>query len=147
MKFYIGTINDNGSGMEYDTKEAFLHELSLMIDDCIENGGTCFDVSVNADANCFTKEEKIMTNEMQKNRWELIPNLNNEILMTWLDNLLESKNKMCIEELTVEEIKTEIEETQGSIDNFRAWGDKHAIIDCEEYIEFLTEILEEKKNG
>lgn len=51
MKFYIGT--DYGSGQEFTTKEKFLRELSLMIDDCEANGGTQFDVAVDADASCF----------------------------------------------------------------------------------------------
>jgi hypothetical protein len=58
MKFYINTLNDNGSGMEYNTKEEFLHELSLMIDDCIENGGTFFDANIDADASCFCNENE-----------------------------------------------------------------------------------------
>lgn len=57
MKFYINTLNDNGSGMKYNTKEEFLNELALMIDDCIDNGGTYFDVSVDADASCFYQDE------------------------------------------------------------------------------------------
>ena len=51
MKFYIGS--DSGSGQEFNSKEAFLHELALMIDDCEANGGTQFDVTVDADASCF----------------------------------------------------------------------------------------------
>lgn len=51
MKFYIGS--DSGSGQKFNNKEAFLHELSLMIDDCKANGGTQFDVTVDADASCF----------------------------------------------------------------------------------------------
>lgn len=51
MKFYIGS--DSGSGQEFDNKEDFLHELSLMIDDCEANGGSQFDVTVDADASCF----------------------------------------------------------------------------------------------
>lgn len=57
MKFTIETLNDNGSGMRYSTKEAFLHEVSLMIDDCIANGGTFFDIQVDADASCFYNGE------------------------------------------------------------------------------------------
>lgn len=53
MKFYIETLNDNGSGMEYKTKEDFLKEISLMIDDCIANGGTFFDAQIDSDASCF----------------------------------------------------------------------------------------------
>lgn len=53
MKFFIETINDNGSGMKYNNKEDFLKKVSLMIDDCISNGGTFFDVQVDSDASCF----------------------------------------------------------------------------------------------
>lgn len=54
MDFYIGT--DGGSGMEFKTKEDFLNEISSMIDDCVANGGTRFDVSVDSDASCFCEE-------------------------------------------------------------------------------------------
>ena len=57
MLFTIETLNDNGSGIAYTTKESFLKEISLMIDDCIANGGTFFDVQVDADASCFFNEE------------------------------------------------------------------------------------------
>ena len=53
MNFHISTWNDGGSGMKYRTKEEALHELSLMIDDCIENGGSFMDIMVDADASCF----------------------------------------------------------------------------------------------
>ena len=55
MKFYIGT--DSGSGQEFNSKEAFLHELALMIDDCVANGGEHFDITVDADASCFDPED------------------------------------------------------------------------------------------
>lgn len=58
MDFTIETLNDNGSGMAYGTKEEFLNEISLMIDDCIANGGTFFDVQVNSDASCFYNGEE-----------------------------------------------------------------------------------------
>ena len=51
MKFYIGA--SSGSGQQFETKEDFLYELALMIDDCEANGGTQFDVTVDADASCF----------------------------------------------------------------------------------------------
>ena len=51
MKFYIGS--DSGSGQEFNNKEDFLRELSLMIDDCEANCGSQFDVTVDADASCF----------------------------------------------------------------------------------------------
>lgn len=57
MDFYIATMNDNGSGMEYTTKEDFLKEISLMIDDCITNGGTYFEIQVDSDASCFNIDE------------------------------------------------------------------------------------------
>lgn len=57
INFTIETLNDNGSGMEYPSKEAFLKEISLMIDDCIANGGTFFDVQVDSDASCFCTDE------------------------------------------------------------------------------------------
>lgn len=84
-----------------------------------------------------------MTNKQK--RWESLPDIDNETIKIWLDQLLESKNKMLVEELTVEEIEAEIEENRGSIENFSIWGDRHAILDCEEYIEVLEDILEELK--
>ena len=57
MNFSIYTMIDNGSGMEFFNKEDFLEELSLMIDDCINNGGTSFSVNVYADASCFLCED------------------------------------------------------------------------------------------
>lgn len=56
--FTIETTNDNGSGMSYGTKEEFLKEISLMIDDCIANGGTFFDIQVDSDASCFWQEDE-----------------------------------------------------------------------------------------
>lgn len=53
ITFTIETLNDNGSGMEYHTKEALMKEISLMVDDCIANGGTFFDIMVDSDASCF----------------------------------------------------------------------------------------------
>lgn len=55
MKFYINT--ENGSGQKFSSKEDFLKEMSMMIDDCIANGGTVFEVSVDADASCFYNDE------------------------------------------------------------------------------------------
>ena len=53
MKYTIETMNDNGSGMAYKTKEEFMKEIGLMIDDCIANGGTFFDAQIDSDASCF----------------------------------------------------------------------------------------------
>ena len=55
--FSIETLNDNGSGMTYKTKEEFLKEIGLMIDDCINNGGTYFDIQVDSDVSCFYQDE------------------------------------------------------------------------------------------
>lgn len=57
INFTIETLNDNGSGMEYTSKEAFMNEISLMINDCIANGGTFFDVQVDSDVSCFCADE------------------------------------------------------------------------------------------
>ena len=51
MKFYIGT--DLGSGQKFNNKKDFLRELEFMINDCEANGGTIFDVTIDADASCF----------------------------------------------------------------------------------------------
>jgi len=56
MKFYIGSLT--GSGQKFTTKEDFLKEIGLMIDDCIENGGTYFSVEVDSDASCFFIEDE-----------------------------------------------------------------------------------------
>lgn len=54
MKFFITTSGaDSGSGMKYNHKEDFLREVGLMIDDCVTNGGTTFEVDVYSDASCF----------------------------------------------------------------------------------------------
>lgn len=80
MKFYIGS--DSGSGQEFNSKEAFLHELTLMIDDCEANGGTQFDVTVDADASCFydpSDPDKDPDPEMQTNELvEFVKKLNDK---------------------------------------------------------------------
>ena len=58
MEFSIYTMNDNGSGMEYNSKEDFLKEIGLMIDDCINNGGTYFSINIDSDASCFNSEDE-----------------------------------------------------------------------------------------
>ena len=55
MKFYIGA--KNSSGQEFETKEEFLKEVSLMIDNCEVNGGLQFDIEVESDASCFLQME------------------------------------------------------------------------------------------
>ena len=53
LYFTIESLYDNGSGMRYTSKEDFLNELSLMIDDCINNGGSFFDAVIDSNASCF----------------------------------------------------------------------------------------------
>ena len=48
---------ESGSGCEYQTKEDLLKEISLMIDDCINNGGTFFSVCVESDASCYYEDD------------------------------------------------------------------------------------------
>lgn len=68
MKFYIGS--DNGSGQEFNNKEDFLKELSLQIDDCEANGGARFDVTVDADAECFlTSDDNEEVSKSTKMPW------------------------------------------------------------------------------
>lgn len=55
MKFYINT--ENGSGQKFASKEEFIKEIGLMIDDCVANGGTVFEISIDADASCFYNDE------------------------------------------------------------------------------------------
>ena len=93
---------------------------------------------------CWTKLKKIFKMTKEQKRWESLPDIDNETIKIWLNILLERTHKMHIEELSVEEIKAEIEETKGSIENFSIWEDRHAIVDSEEYIEILEEILERR---
>ena len=83
--------------------------------------------------------------ELELKRWKALPDLDNETAKIWLDKLLEATNKMSVEELTADEIKAEIAEVKGSIENFRIWGDEYAILDCKDYIQVLTEMLNNKE--
>lgn len=55
MKFYINE-NFDGSVQEFSTKAGFIHVLASMIDDCLANGGTIFNITVDTDATCFNTE-------------------------------------------------------------------------------------------
>ena len=46
MKFCIVRLNDNDEGTQFDTKEEFLEELSLMIDEYEAKGESHFVVGV-----------------------------------------------------------------------------------------------------
>lgn len=84
-----------------------------------------------------------MTNEQK--RWNSLSHIDNETVKIWLDAWLDDKNKMLVEELTTEEIKAEIEEVKGSMEFFDIVGDKHSVLDCEEYLETLEEMLNNKE--
>ena len=55
MEYFIST--ESGSGQKFTKKEDFLKEVSLMINDCIANGGTEFNIEVYANASCFMEEK------------------------------------------------------------------------------------------
>lgn len=84
-----------------------------------------------------------MMNELQEKRWKNLSWIESDIVKIWCNELLEKKNKMSLEELTIEEIKEEIEEAKRDIKQYRMWNDRHSIMDCKEYIEVLEEVLEE----
>lgn len=71
--------------------------------------------------------------------------INNETVNIWLDDLLEATSKATLEELTAEEIRAEIEEVKGTIENEKIWGNKHNIMDLEDYLEVLNEMLTNKE--
>lgn len=58
MKSFVSSNFDNGSGCSYNTKEEIMREISLMIDDCIANGGSQFDVTIDSDASCYKPDEE-----------------------------------------------------------------------------------------
>lgn len=53
MKYSISTLNDNGSGMEYASKEKFLKEVFRLVNDFESNRGTRFYMTVDSDASFF----------------------------------------------------------------------------------------------
>ena len=57
MKFTIETLNDNGSGMSFPTREEFIAEINRMIDDAEANGFKYFDIQVDSDVSCFYEVE------------------------------------------------------------------------------------------
>ena len=58
MKFSIYTLNDNGTGIKHDNKEAFMKEIEAMVDDCIRNGGTYFIADIVSDKSCFHQDNE-----------------------------------------------------------------------------------------
>lgn len=70
MKFSIETLNDNGSGMVYTSKEDFLQEVSRMIDDCIRNKGTFFDIQVDSDASCFDMSKYLTVRDLNSEQYK-----------------------------------------------------------------------------
>lgn len=57
MIFTTMSVWDNCSGCAYYTKEKFLEEISAMIDNCIANRGSHFDVEITTDASCYSIKE------------------------------------------------------------------------------------------
>ena len=53
MKFYIYTTKKNDYEKECSTKEEFLKEIGLMINNCAEKGGTSFAVDIDTDVMCI----------------------------------------------------------------------------------------------
>jgi hypothetical protein len=132
--------------MEYTTKEAFLKELSAMIDDCIENGGTYFDANIDADVSCFYCEDEDD---------DFLSDLANEAVIdemcsSWIGQLLERLDKDSIEDLTIEDLRDEIEEMHGTIENesiligVSGYAEEN-IEHFEAYIEYLEALIEEKE--
>lgn len=70
MKFSIETLNDNGSGMVYTSKEDFPQEVSRMIDDCIRNKGTFFDIQVDSDASCFDMSKYLTVRDLNSEQYK-----------------------------------------------------------------------------
>ena len=80
----------------------------------------------------------------------------NETVQIWLDDLLEATGKAALEELTVDEIRAELEEVQGTISNEHLWelgydGEEplnpHTdnIMTLMEYLELLNKMLADKE--
>lgn len=53
VMFTIETVNDNGSGIKYYSKNEFLTEISRMVDDALLNGCTFIDFQCDSDASFF----------------------------------------------------------------------------------------------
>lgn len=75
-----------------------------------------------------------------------------ETIEIWLDTLLETTKKSCVEELTAEEIQHEIDEVNGTIENEGIWAsddedDMHSgnIKTMEAYLVVLNQMLENAK--
>jgi hypothetical protein len=69
----------------------------------------------------------------------------NETVKIWVADLFEITGKVTFEELTAEEIRAEIEEVEGTIENEKVWGNKHNIMDLEDYLGILNETLASKE--
>lgn len=58
MDFDINTSIDNENvNITFNSKEEFLQNLSVLIDNCIANNGSYFEIMIDSDTNCF-KERK-----------------------------------------------------------------------------------------
>lgn len=68
-----------------------------------------------------------------------MPTSKNEFLNVWTEELLKNNNKKSLDDLTAEELSTEIEEVKGTISNERLWA--HADSIHEENVANLVEYL------
>ena len=118
MNFFISTLNDNGSGMQYNSKEEFLNELSKMIDDCIANGGSTFDVSVDADASCFYQPDESNDSEC----WYVLYAEEDVFVPTTYDNL-EDAIKSATSDHIIKMIKVHSENREPRI----VWKNGHLV--------------------
>lgn len=79
--------------------------------------------------------------------WAMV---DNEVVKIWLQGLLITTNKTTLEELTTEEIHTEIEEVEVTISNERLWAHTDSIhedniIILLEYLTILYKMLSYKE--
>ena len=58
MKFTIETLNDNGSGMKFSSREEFIAEINRMIDEAEANGFKYFDAQIDCDVSVFYQENE-----------------------------------------------------------------------------------------
>lgn len=67
---------------------------------------------------------------------------NSEFFAIWIKMLLDRYDIHRVDELTKEQIETEISEVRGTIENERIWNDENADR-LEEYIEYLEDLIED----
>ena len=55
-RYTITTLNDNGSGMKFNSFNDFMLELRRMLEDCLENDCTYIHIEADSDASFFMKD-------------------------------------------------------------------------------------------